>query len=450
MLVAIILALSFLPTQLHKTALSNNTPRKQRIIGPYKIIIKTQNSKQIQKIARLGIIIDNVNNGTLTAYATKQDLGILQKHKIPYKHIKPDNGPSNENTSGYYTYETLTFKLQELQERYPEILNLISIGKTVSGREMWFVKISDNVALDEAEPEFKFISTMHGDEVVGQEMLVKLIDHLAANYQRDPKITELVNSTEIWIMPNMNPDGTAMRRRHNSNYVDLNRDFPDPTSDYINTKSGRAIETQNVMRFTEKHNFVLSANFHGGAVVVNYPWDSQNDLMPEDALARKLSLEYSKRNLPMYNSRSFPQGITNGYDWYPIYGGMQDWNYHWHNCLDVTIELSQNKWPNYSTIENYWGENKNSLLAYINQIHYGMKGFVYDARSMEPIKANYKIQGLDKTFYSFLPHGDFYKLLLPGNYTVEFFAEGYKSKTININVEKRKSLPVRIELEPKN
>ena len=88
------------------------------------------------------------------------------------------------------------------------------------------MKISDNVTVAEDEPEFRYISSLDGNEVVGKEMCMYLINYLVDNYGTDPVVTDLVNSEEIWIMPSANPDGTANASRYNANGFDLNRSFP--------------------------------------------------------------------------------------------------------------------------------------------------------------------------------------------------------------------------------
>jgi predicted deacylase len=124
---------------------------------------------------------------------------------------------------------------------------------------------------------------MHGDEVVGREMLVRLIRHLCEGYGSNLEVTGLVNSIHIYIMPTMNPDGFDMGRRENANYKDLNRNFPDrftrgidlrndPDSHYV----GKEPEVLAVRNWVKSQKWVLSANLHGGDIVANYPWVRQN------------------------------------------------------------------------------------------------------------------------------------------------------------------------------
>lgn len=131
-------------------------------------------------------------------------------------------------------------------------------------------------------PEFKYVANMHGDEVVGREMLLLLAKYLCENYKLDDRITRLIDQTRIHLLVSMNPDGyevssegpntSHMRGRPNANHVDLNRNFPDQygTNKY---NSKPEPETQAVIDWTLSLPFVLSANLHGGALVANYPFD---------------------------------------------------------------------------------------------------------------------------------------------------------------------------------
>lgn len=210
---------------------------------------------------------------------------------------------------------------------------------------------------------------MHGDEIVGRELMMKFIKDCTQNYGSDKTITELLNKFQIHILVSMNPDGAATGTRGNANWVDLNRDFPDfSTSDNQDTLGKRAPETQAVMKWQSQHNFRLSANFHGGAEVVNYPWDTAAEKFPEEELVKDLSLEYAHLAPYIGASTAFENGITNGYAWYEVNGGMQDWSIYYRKDFQVTVELSDIKWPEYSTIEYYYQQNRPALIGLIQRL----------------------------------------------------------------------------------
>ncbi len=371
-----------------KSTIQNNK------VGDQKIIVEISSRSDLAILRGFGAIVDRrtMRRGLVSLYVneiSKQE--IIQAGFTIYDDYQELPGTEFDKSlelKGYRNHSELTSDLKRIVAKYPHIFQLSSIGKSVRGRELWVVKVSDNVSYDEAEPEFKYISTMHGNEVLGQPLMIMLLEYLGENYQKNPRITYLIDNTEIWIMPNMNPDGTASRRRSNARYVDLNRNFPDHSRGDLNSFSGRAMETKHMMKFTASRNFVLSANFHGGALVINYPWDSEYVRMPDNDVAIAVSLAYSSKNPAMYNSYYYENGITNGYDWYSISGGMQDWNYAYHNCLDVTVELHDIKWPSYSMIEAIWNDNRESLINYIEQVHIGVHGTIVDSITKGPSQNN--------------------------------------------------------------
>ena len=83
-----------------------------------------------------------------------------------------------------------------------------SLGTSYQGRELWAVKISDNVDTDEAEPEVLFTAGQHAREHLTVEMALYLLDELTSKYGTDARITNVVDTREIWIVPNVNPDGS--------------------------------------------------------------------------------------------------------------------------------------------------------------------------------------------------------------------------------------------------
>ncbi|HPY75354.1 MAG: succinylglutamate desuccinylase/aspartoacylase family protein [Planctomycetes bacterium] len=402
-----------------------------------RIAIPIQSRSDFENLVRIDVDVDYCTRelDTVYVYATQEEQNMLRELGYEFTLAPTEIGEDTERAM-FHTHETLTTELQELEAQYPHIAKLYTIGKSVNGLDLWVMKISDNVEQDEPEPEVKYVSTMHGDEVVGQELGIYFIRQLLENYGKDAELTAMVNDLELWIMPNMNPDGTAAKRRYNAEWKDLNRKFPDPVNDATNDPTGRPHEVQLMMKFQNERNFRISLNYHGGAVVVNYPWDTQKGDIPDLALTKFLALGYSKRNLPMYNSTSFTNGITNGAAWYEIDGSMQDWNYNWYSCIDLTIEVSQRKWPSADTLEQYWTDNKDSMRWFFQQANRGIHGIVTDKATKKPIAANVDIVGINKPIVASKLHGDYQKILLAGTYTVKFTADGYKDLIVsNVQVK---------------
>ncbi|MBN3320994.1 CBPD Carboxypeptidase, partial [Atractosteus spatula] len=143
-----------------------------------------------------------------------------------------------ETYSKYYSYSELTALLSSLAQRYPHIANLSSVGQSVEKRELWVMRITKEPTAElPGKPKFKYVGNMHGDETVSRQVLVYLIEHLLAGYGADRRLTRLVDETDIYIMPSMNPDGFEKSRegdcqgeaggRENAKGKDLNRSFPD-------------------------------------------------------------------------------------------------------------------------------------------------------------------------------------------------------------------------------
>ncbi|MBI5865432.1 MAG: DUF2817 domain-containing protein [Planctomycetes bacterium] len=336
----------------------------------------------------------------------------------------------------YHTYPQIESQLAATAAAHPDICRLVNIGKSVQNRNTWALCITDNPLVQEDEPEFRYVSSLHGDEIIGIEMCLSFIDYLTVNYGVDSRITSMVDGVEIWVVPCANPDGFVAGTRGNSRGVDLNRNFPCPYTSPQNTTAGRELETANLMNFAFSHTFTLSSNFHSGALVVNYPFDgnasgaSVDTPTPDDDMFEWISLEYSQHNLPMWNSSTFYHGITNGADWYVIYGGMQDWSYVYMGCNDVTIELA-NSTPSGSQIPTYWNYNRESMLSYVETCLSGVRGLVTDAQTGLPLAATVSVVGRDHDIFTDPDVGDYHRMLMPGTYTLVFEADGYDRRTIS-------------------
>ena len=349
-------------------------------------------------------------------------------------------GPGTQSPPGWPTFEQYKARMQALESAHPGIVDLVQIGTSVQGRELLCLKITDNLVIDENEPEFKYTANHHGDETTGIEMTMLLAELLANSYGSDPVLTDMVDKMEIWLCPIYNPDGYVNGSRFNAHGVNLNRDFPDRFTDPIDDPAGHEPETQAFMQFGYAHRFVMGANYHGGAQVLNYPWDAiENpnvpDYAPDDQLFIDFGIGYTSRNPDLWYG-GFENGITRGWEWYMIYGGMQDWAYFWRDEHHVTLEISNTKAPLFTQMPAYWNRNREAMLWWMQQAWTGLGGLVLDAIDSSPISATITLVGRDlpNTIHTDPEAGDYHRVISDGSYTLNVVADPYLSQTVDVTV----------------
>ncbi|KAJ0063478.1 hypothetical protein NL108_002695, partial [Boleophthalmus pectinirostris] len=407
--------------------------------------------------------ISSITMGSTKSATNKSDSSVDNKNTPPV--LPTQRQPVQPQEFRHHNFADMELFLRKYSSEFPDITHLHSVGHSVEDRELYVMVISDNPKVHEhGEPEFKYVANMHGNEVVGRELMLNLIEYLCKNYGTDPEVTSLVNNTRIHIMPSMNPDGYEIATegdvqgyngRNNSNNFDLNRNFPDQ---FVTITEPRQPETTAVMNWLRSIPFVLSANLHGGSLVVNYPYDDDKEMVtqysqcPDDDVFQQLSRAYSQyacfcvQENPMmhnghpcenlYKEEYFTEGITNGANWYNVPGGMQDWNYLHTNCFEVTIELGCVKYPWAKDLPGYWEQNRRALLKFIHQVHTGVKGTVSDISDGTGIpNATISVQGIDHNITTALT-GDYWRLLIPATYSITASAYGYEQVKTYATVSK--------------
>ena len=280
----------------------------------------------------------------------------------------------------YPTYAVYLEMMQRWADEFPHLCHVDTIGTSVNGRLILSMYIQPQTDDDLYRPEFFYSSTIHGDELTGYVMMLRLIDTLLHGYGNNPQYTDLINRTRISINPLANPDGTYYGGdntvqgavRNNANNVDLNRNYPNP---FGGAKPAVQQENQAMIDYFDAHNFRLSANLHGGAEVMNYPWDSYTSLQnphPQAAWWQEVCKRFvdtSRTYSPNHFIDTYNCGYTAGGDWYVITGGRQDYFNYYNGCLELTMEVSTIKKLSTSQLPAYWNFLQHSLVNYIEEIH---------------------------------------------------------------------------------
>ncbi len=447
--------------------------------GEVYFTFNVRDKEDISTLTRL-ISIDHVNGKVVHAYANRNGFSNFLNYNLDYR-ILPHPGTllsdSEKNAESqsdflggggtiwnfYPAYQQYVDFMVGFAASYPDICKLDTIGESMQGRLILALKISNNVNQEEAEPQFLYTSSIHGDELTGYVLMLHLIDYLLTNYGVDPEMTQLINTTEICINPLANPDGTFRGGnnsvngavRYNANNIDLNRNFPDPKVGEHPDGNPWQKETELMMSYADNNHFTMSANFHGGAEVFNYPWDTWVKLTADDDWWQFVGREWAD-TVHVYGPANYftdmVNGITNGNAWYEINGGRQDYMNYWHNCREVTVEISQIKLLPVSQLLSFWDYNYRSFLNFIKQSHYGFNGIVTDTVTDLPVAAKVFINGHDKDFsevYSRSTTGFYARPIYEGSYDVTFMSAGYFTKTIkNVVVSKRNTTNLDVQLRP--
>jgi hypothetical protein len=434
---------------------------------------------EIQFLTKI-ISIDNVKDKEVYAYANREEFGKFLELGYRYT-LLPHPGSllkeSELNMGGqkrspgstvvwnfYPTYDQYVSYMVGFVSDHPDICRLDTIGISVQGRLLLAVKISDSVNVSRSKPEFFYTSSMHGDEVTGYVCMLHLIDSLLSNYGTVPRITNLVENYQIYINPLANPDGTyhggnssvSGAQRYNANYVDLNRNFPDPKVGPHPDSHPWQAETKAFMHYDSIHHFVMSANFHGGAEVVNYPWDTWSKLHPDDAWFQFVSREYTDtihQHSPTGYMTDYNNGITNGNAWYEINGGRQDYTTYFHYGREVTIELGT-KLPPANQLINFWNYNRMSFLNYLEECSYGINGKVTDTVTGASLKTRIFISGhdADNSFqYSDATNGWYFRPIAQGSWNLTFTCLGYVTETVHgVTAANRQTTRLNVRMVPIN
>ena len=236
------------------------------------------------------------------------------------KSISPDyptpQGFSLGSMGGFFTYNEMLAHLDTMSTRFPNLITSrqpIDTLTTWDGRKIWYIKISDNPNLKEPEPEVLFTALHHAREPVSLSQMIFFMYYLLENYQTDELVTALIDHTEMYFIPCVNPDGYfynetiepnggglwRKNRRPNPDStfgVDLNRNYGymwgydnNGSSDNMNSNVYRGPapfsepETEMIRNFCNLHTFRLAFNYHAYGELMIYPFGFKHSTQTPDS-----------------------------------------------------------------------------------------------------------------------------------------------------------------------
>lgn len=326
-----------------------------------------------------------------------------------YDYATPENYTFG-SMGGYHTFSELLVVLDDMRAKYPNLISAkapVDGVQTWEGNDIWWLRISDNPDTDEAdEPEALYTALHHAREPNGLSQMIFYMWYLLENYETDPEVKHLVDNTEMYFMPCLNPDGYIYNEttdpegggfwRKNrrpaatadSVGVDLNRNYgfawafdnfgssPNPQSNtYRGPSAFSEPETAAVRDFCIAHNFEIALNYHTFGNLMIHPWGFDDSPTDEDALFKAMGNAITRRN-------DFFLGTGTETVGYVVNGDSDDYMYGEEGekakIYAMTPEVGPRFWPQPDEIDFL---NKSCMHQNLTTAHCLLN--YYDARMVD-------------------------------------------------------------------
>jgi carboxypeptidase T len=371
--------------------------------NPQYTVTGPTNAVERTAVARTGAAIDEVTADGVVVTATRSEVRAISR--LGYTVEPLEAGPTTQvlppGFGGYHDFAELNTFVNQLVADHPTIARRQVVGQSFQGRDILAVKISDNVATDEAEPEVLFTHSQHAREILTVEMAVYIMNLLTDGYGSDSRITNLVNGREIWIMPNVNPDGTeydktstgfrSWRKNRQTNPgsssigTDLNRNWNyqwgccGGSSGSTSSETYRGSAPESATEVQVMANFVRSRVIGGQQqITAHIDWHTYGELIlwPYGYTFNDTAPGLNATDRSAFATLGQAMAATNGYtpqqasDLYITDGSIDDWMWGVHRIFSYTFEMfpvgSPGFYPGEGSIAAQTSRNREAVLLFLD------------------------------------------------------------------------------------
>jgi len=354
------------------------------------VTIEAKSAGQVSILARMGIDIAAVREGPVMegprgvpmqtyqveAVVSAVDERTLREGGFSWSDV-PGKGPVKKIGEPYDVYKSydaprigIKAQLRKLAATYPRLCKIETIGYTIQDRNILAMRLT-NEKIKGEKPQVLFLATHHAREWVATEMAMRLIKYLTSNFGSVVRVTDLLNTTEIWVIPVANPDGyqytftneRLWRKNLRDNDgdgqitiadgVDLNRNFDShwgydnegsspiqSSGTYRGSAPNSEPETQAVIDFIQGKDFKFVISYHTFGNWILYPWGWQvKTTSLDDPIF--LAQAGTDANPAIYDNllgEGYDPGT--GGDLYTMNGEFTDWCYYKLGIPAHTVELT--------------------------------------------------------------------------------------------------------------
>ena len=281
---------------------------------------------------------------------SQEKLELEEKFDDEYRKARP-----------YQTLAEINKQLDDIIAKNPDIFSGGVYGKSVNGNDLRWVRMNTGPG---DKVEILISGNIHAHELAAGQMVLAILQHFADKYGKDLEVTRLVENADIYFIPILNPDnmdkavkmqakyGITTFIRKNVNKVDLNRNFPYPekavemvkdsagspkkiSQTYRGPKPFSEPEVKYLIDFVDKHDFLLSLNYHTTGGLLLYVPGTYPDPEPDTELMKEMAQAYQDEQFDKYS-------VQPAIDLYPTLGAMDDYLYHRYGMLSFTVEIGTN------------------------------------------------------------------------------------------------------------
>lgn len=368
-------------------------------IDDYRAFLKTH--PPLDRLYRQGDTCFFLVNAREISEVEGSGVVIQSQEPVPSYFLGPPkaDSPQGDINGAYHNYNETNTLLRELETNYPGLAQVTTVGYSIEGRELNVIKISDNVSIDETEPNIFIVGCHHAREWISVEVPLLFAQYLLEHYQDNQEVRRAVNGAQVYIMPIQNPDGLEFsihtyrmwrkNRRFNGNYdgylmwgVDTNRNYgymwgyddegssPYPySSTYRGSGPFSEPETEAVRQFLLAHPPAGTISYHNYSQIIIYPWGYTHEPAPDAGEMNQIAAEMSNL-VYQVNGRIYMYGASDIL--YLTNGDTTDWVYGTFGTPAFTIELPPDNallggfFTSLELIDSAFRENLPALLYFVN------------------------------------------------------------------------------------
>jgi len=430
--------------------------------------------------------------GTVMLLATRAEAEVLKERGFQFSVVMEDTNQLNLYKRAiygetmmmpaiYHTYERIIEEVDALTRKYPKIIKKILIGKTSQEkRDIYAVKISNDVEREQDKPRIMFDGCHHADEVMGAEICTAIIHELVEKYNKDPRVTDWLNTCEIFVVPVVNVDGHHVvmhsidpRWRKNTRDtngsgvlyeypegVDINRNYDfnwahggsdDPMSErYRGPFPFSESENRAIRSLADAERFLLSISYHSAGEVIYFPWDWRGRKAPDDKLLTEIANGLASSIKTMRGDTCYKAEYGAG-----TVGQSYPWLYGRYGTFDFIVETGNGTaiFADSDCTGIMWNNLGGAWYILNHGTGPGLTGHITDAKTHKPLQATVWLPTIEtedvKRRMTEPKFGRYWRLLDPGKYYLVVMMEGYETKVIkDVEVKLGEWTTLDIPLQP--